>query len=163
MTRINACTLEKLSDELVRTEIMEIGRLLHLVKKRLDSGNYNFDDVPDTYRLGAGHVKFFYNKLDYIITRIKALHVEYNRRTGHYIAQDKYDRELNIYKEIKEIALENNIDILNDWSMSQSDEEVFNKYMINSKIPFYKREHHYFKDVINTQEHCDLYRHLDDI
>ena len=38
------------------------------------------DNIPDTFRLGTGHVKFFYNKLLYLKLRYERLYNECKKR-----------------------------------------------------------------------------------
>ena len=60
MTRINAGILPKdLTSKHLIAEHREIKRIPNCVGK----GKYNMDNIPDKFKLGTGHVKFFYNKL----------------------------------------------------------------------------------------------------
>ena len=62
MTRINVGILPKeLNTKMLIAEHREIIRIPNLIKK----GKYNIKGVPEHFKLGAGHVSFFYNKLKY--------------------------------------------------------------------------------------------------
>tara|TARA_R110002012_G_scaffold314219_3_gene526685 strand:- start:279 stop:638 length:360 start_codon:yes stop_codon:yes gene_type:complete len=77
MTRINVGLLpSELSDKHLMAEHREIKRIPNCIKK----GRYNLDGIPDTFRLGAGHVKFFYNKLKYLHNRYNSLYDECIKR-----------------------------------------------------------------------------------
>lgn len=53
-------------------EHREIKRIPNLVKK----GKYSMKGQPDEFTLGTGHVKFFYDKLGYLLERYKQLYDE---------------------------------------------------------------------------------------
>jgi deoxyribonuclease (pyrimidine dimer) len=72
MTRINCIPVEELHDKHLLAEYRELPRIFKLAR----TGN----DIPDTYRLGTGHVKFFYNKLKYLEDRQRQLISECLRR-----------------------------------------------------------------------------------
>ncbi len=80
MTRINADVPAKsLSDQHLRAEYREIGRISTLFKNRLKKKK-NFDDVPEQFSLGEGHVKFFFNKGKFVKKRWNSLVQEMKRR-----------------------------------------------------------------------------------
>ena len=66
MTRINVgippC---KLADRHLLAEHREIKRIPNVIKK----GKAKLSGIPDHFTLGTGHVKFFYNKLNYLHLR----------------------------------------------------------------------------------------------
>jgi deoxyribonuclease (pyrimidine dimer) len=67
MTRINVVPVEELCDQHLLAEHRELTRIPNGVV----SGKYRkFDNIPETYRLGAGHVMQFLNE------RYTALHAE---------------------------------------------------------------------------------------
>mgnify|MGYP002635985690 CR=1 FL=1 len=73
MTRIN-CGIppKELIDSHLIAEHREIKRIPNAVK----NGRANLLDIPSTFRLGTGHVKFFYNKLKYLHDRYTSIHEE---------------------------------------------------------------------------------------
>ena len=77
MTRINVGILPKeLSNKHLIAEHREIKRIPNCITK----GKYNMDGQPDRFKLGTGHVKFFYDKLSYLKDRYKMLYMECVRR-----------------------------------------------------------------------------------
>ena len=77
MTRINVgiCPTE-LTDKHLLAEHREIKRIPNCINK----GKYNMDGIPDRFKLGTGHVKFFYNKLFYLFKRYIELYTECKNR-----------------------------------------------------------------------------------
>lgn len=70
MTRINVVPPECLSNKHLMAEYRELPRVFTAVKKLVEKGvPLNDVEIPDKYVLGEGHVKFFYNKLGYLINR----------------------------------------------------------------------------------------------
>lgn len=64
MTRINTLHPKYLSDQHLMAEYRELPRVFTIVKKGKDKGK------PGTeFKMGEGHVKFFYDKLDWLFTR----------------------------------------------------------------------------------------------
>lgn len=77
MTRINVgVDPAELPDKLLLAEHREITRIPNAVK----SGRAKFSDIPETFRLGAGHVKFFYSRLLYLKKRYNSLYRESIKR-----------------------------------------------------------------------------------
>ena len=77
MTRINVGILPKeLSNKHLIAEHREIKRIPNCISK----GRYNMDGIPDRFKLGKGHVKFFYDKLLYLKNRYWKLYIECIKR-----------------------------------------------------------------------------------
>lgn len=73
MTRISATIMpEELCDQMLIAEHREIVRIPNCIK----SGKAKLEDIPEDFRLGSGHVKFFYNKIAYLYMRYNRLRVE---------------------------------------------------------------------------------------
>jgi len=73
MTRINVGILPKeLKDKQLLAEHREIIRIPNNVRK----GRYNLEGQPLKFKLGTGHVKFFYNKLEYLKLRYNKIYEE---------------------------------------------------------------------------------------
>jgi hypothetical protein len=71
MTRINVGVKPaELSREHLLAEHREIKRIPNCVRK----GRYSMKGQPDQFKLGDGHVKFFYDKLGYLKRRYEALY-----------------------------------------------------------------------------------------
>ena len=100
MTRINVgIPPVELTDKHLLAEHREIKRIPNCITK----GRYNMDGIPDRFKLGTGHVKFFYNKLLYLKNRYIKLYEECISRgfnVQNYInAWDNVPNELmNDYK-----------------------------------------------------------------
>ena len=100
MTRINVgIPPAELTDKHLLAEHREIKRIPNCIAK----GKYNMDGIPGKFKLGTGHVKFFYNKLLYLKNRYIILYWTCKRRgfnVQNYIgAWDNLPQELmNDYK-----------------------------------------------------------------
>jgi len=82
MTRINsAIKPSQLTDSHLLSEIRELPRIFTAVMKRVGQGK-GFDDIPDKFTLGTGHVKFFYDKCGFLLSRHLSLRQEYYKRFG---------------------------------------------------------------------------------
>ena len=100
MTRINVGIppTELINQHLI-AEHREIKRIPNCIVK----GKYNMEGIPNKFKLGTGHVKFFYNKLLYLKNRYISLYNECIKRgfnVQNYIsAWDNVPQELmNDYK-----------------------------------------------------------------
>lgn len=75
MTRINVVPPSELSRQHLVAEYREITRLpgnLHAWLNRKTKPT-SFDEIPSEYKLGTGHVKFFFNKFKYLETRFSSI------------------------------------------------------------------------------------------
>jgi len=81
MTRINLVPPATLARQHLVAEYRELPRVFGLVHKAQAKGRTPADcDIPKSYRLGAGHVTFFYDKLSWLLWRQMALIQEMDRR-----------------------------------------------------------------------------------
>mgnify|MGYP003133258504 FL=1 len=100
MTRINVgIPPAELVNQHLIAEHREIKRIPNCIAK----GKYNMEGIPKRFKLGTGHVKFFYNKLLYLKNRYISLYNECIKRgfnVQYYIsAWDNVPQELmNDYK-----------------------------------------------------------------
>ena len=78
MTRINCIPVSKLIDQHLRAEYREMLRLPNALKKSKSTGKPLA--VPMFYKMSAGHMKFFYDKGEYLRKRHDELKKEMNRR-----------------------------------------------------------------------------------
>ena len=76
MTRINLIPPEELCDQHLLAEHHELTRIPNAVAK----GKYHLKGQPAEYKLGEGHVRFFFNKLAFLKKRYDALHAECKAR-----------------------------------------------------------------------------------
>lgn len=95
MTRINVVPVEELVRQHLVAEYRELPRVFGLATAALASGRLNKNHLPQTYRLGAGHVLFFYDKLGFLYERQLQLFDEMKRR-GYHPALDP--KELRRYR-----------------------------------------------------------------
>lgn len=85
MTRVNVVQPESLTNKHLLAEIHEITRVPSLVRKAQEKyptarAWREKTKQPSEYTLGAGHVYFFYDKLEYIATRYASLCNEWRNR-----------------------------------------------------------------------------------
>ncbi|MBV0892473.1 pyrimidine dimer DNA glycosylase/endonuclease V [Paracoccus sp. Z118] len=77
MTRINCIPPQELSGPHLVAEYRELPRIFTLVRAAIARGETPGDPRnPAEYRLGAGHVRFFYPRLGYLARRQAALVAE---------------------------------------------------------------------------------------
>jgi deoxyribonuclease (pyrimidine dimer) len=77
MTRINCgIPVANLSGKHLLAEHREIKRVPNAIR----NGKFNMKNQPVEFKLGTGHVKFFYDKLMYLKNRYEALYEECRRR-----------------------------------------------------------------------------------
>lgn len=73
MTRVNVgIRAKELPNKLLLAEHREIKRIPNMVR----SGRTNMQNIPTKFTLGTGHVKFFYNKLEYLKKRYTEIYLE---------------------------------------------------------------------------------------
>lgn len=79
MTRINCVPPQTLSRQHLVAEYRELPRIFKQAAAAYERGE-DPDTLPDTYRLGTGHVKFFYRRQWWLRTRYAELRQEMRRR-----------------------------------------------------------------------------------
>lgn len=73
MTRINCGVAAKeLPNKILLAELREIKRIPNAIR----NGRYSLKGIPEEFTLGNGHVKFFYDKLEYLFNRYQSLRTE---------------------------------------------------------------------------------------
>lgn len=99
MTRINVgIPPVELSREHLIAEHREIKRIPNCIKK----GRYSLQGIPPKFKLGTGHVKFFYNKLKFLKRRYDSIYIEcitrgYDVTSYHDCFNDLPDELYNDY------------------------------------------------------------------
>lgn len=74
MTRINLVPPQELHDKHLVAEYFELPRVFTAVKKKVDKGKTPSDYSHLTeFRFGAGHVTFFYTRLEFLSVRYRIL------------------------------------------------------------------------------------------
>jgi hypothetical protein len=127
-----------MSDQLVLNEVGEIGRILFNVCQRIDKGQ-DFDDAPDSFRLGAGHQLFFYNKIDFVLDRYIRLREEFRRRYEKEYSKEHLKEFMSRYAKIKRLRP----DLCGWYIMTPMDEESVLK-RIQNRSQGYKISHTYY-------------------
>lgn len=81
MTRINLVPVEELYDQHLMAEYRELPMVEASLKRSLASKKgVVVEEIPEEYCLGAGHVKFFYNKGSWLEERYWLLVAELRKR-----------------------------------------------------------------------------------
>jgi hypothetical protein len=84
MTRINTVDPRVLTSKHLVAEYRELPRIFGLAAAAFQRGELPTDPRnPTTYCLGAGHVRFFYNKLAFLTDRFRAIVLEMQSRGFH--------------------------------------------------------------------------------
>ena len=108
MTRINSgVDPSELSGKHLIAEHREIKRIPNVVK----SGRYNMDGQPENFKLGNGHVKFFYDKLLYLKKRYQRIYNECQKR-GYNVTDFS-----ECWDDVPE-------DMMGDWTPTDTDREI---------------------------------------
>ena len=101
MTRINVnIPVKKLTDEHLLAEHREIANLPYFLSVSLKSNKPLV--IPEKFTLGTGHVKFFMNKMRFVLDRYKVLHREcldrgFNVRYKGYKWDSVPDEYMGVY------------------------------------------------------------------
>lgn len=124
MVRINIIHPKKLSDQHLIAEYLEMMMLVGYAR------NYpSLEGIPEDYRLGEGHIKFFKNKLKYLEKRHELIRKEMKRRG--FATNKKID--------LKGFGKE----FLNDWKPGERDFKIIKKRLkerIEMKPEWYRYE-----------------------
>lgn len=86
MTRINVVPVSELMDQHLWTEWSEMPRIPIAMHKSIASRGHDgtLEIIPPTYRLGKGHMTFFYDKGLFLMERWHQLRGEMHRRKIDY-------------------------------------------------------------------------------
>jgi deoxyribonuclease (pyrimidine dimer) len=128
MTRINCVPVEELCNKHLMAEYRELPRLYSNLMKSLQirglEGTLNA--IPDSYRLGKGHVLFFLDKFDFLRSRYETLVAELLIR-GYNINEELAN---SVYVGLSDVPDE----FFNNWCVSDSDMEL-NRNRIKERMP----------------------------
>jgi deoxyribonuclease (pyrimidine dimer) len=143
MTRINSnISIKRLTDEHLLAEHREIKRLPACLRKAIQCKSIN--TIPNKFKLGAGHVKFFLDKQKFIYNRYKNIHEELINR-GFSI--EDYS---NNWKEFIGTKY------FNDYKPTDEEYELL-KQRISERIKSSpKKSWHYYKKQITVNEAIEL-------
>lgn len=117
MTRINCIPVSELTREHLIAEYRELPRLFKLAR--------TCSDIPTSYRMGEGHVKFFYNKLTYLVNRFNDILDEMDVRGYCYNKQLVNKRLGNLNDKPR--------DLFNNWSPTPEAIEI-NRQRIRERL-----------------------------
>jgi len=120
MTRINLVPVTELCDQHLLAEHRELKRIPNCLLKGILSRSY--PNIPKKYVLGAGHVKFFVDKLGWLWKRYNELHAEC------------LSRGFNVSYQFRNMELEYHGFELADWTPTEDDIAV-NRQRIQEKMP----------------------------
>ncbi len=86
MTRINVVPVTELMDQHLQVEHHEFPRIPKGMHKSIDKRGEKgtLEIIPETYRLGTGHMTFFYDKGMFLMDRWHQIIGELNRRKLDY-------------------------------------------------------------------------------
>lgn len=73
MTRINCAIAPQ---ELTREHLLAEHREIKRIPNAIINGRFNLKGIPTLFTLGTGHVKFFYDKLEYLHKRYISIYME---------------------------------------------------------------------------------------
>ena len=92
MTRVNLVDPRKLADQHLVAEYREIFMIGSAVQRSLEC-KAGLRDIPKNFTLNAGHIKFFYDKGEYLSKRYGCLIEEMKRRGMNPDPTRKFKRE----------------------------------------------------------------------
>jgi len=78
MTRIDIIDPKLLSREHLQSNLRELPRITNYIRKSLNTGKTI--NIPNEFTLGTGHVKWYYNKLKWVVNRYDRLCDEWRNR-----------------------------------------------------------------------------------
>lgn len=126
MTRINCVPVEELHSKHLVAEYREVMRVRDLSKKWWDRTGGDDDEIPESYCMGKGHVKFFYNKMKYIYKRFASLVVEMHKRD--------FNPDPELITSFYESQVEVPDELWNDWEPNGAD-IIVNILRLKERIP----------------------------
>jgi deoxyribonuclease (pyrimidine dimer) len=125
MTRINIVSVKGISNKQLMAEYHESIRVFGYVLKSKSIPS----DIPSHYCLGKGHVKFFFNKIPYLLNRYKEINQELTNR-GYKLNNETFTKNLEKGK----LALQKYPEIQrNDWTPSL-EEMMVNQARIDERL-----------------------------
>lgn len=146
MTRVSSSVHpSKLCDQMLIAEHREIKRVPNDVFKHIQNGKLHLlQDLPVTFRLGTGHVKFFYDKIKYLHMRWLKIDLECRKRGF------KMSDWSGAFKQVPE-------EYQNYWR--ENDDPEVNRIIverITERLTLMKEEPRYYGKVISRQKAIEL-------
>lgn len=124
MTRINCVPVQELCNKHLFAEFREMPRLVANLNQSLNrkSKPFSMSEIPSQYKLGSGHVKFFYDKFAYLNNRYNDLKNELLLRGFNISSYNALH-----FKSVPSIYF-------NDWKPTERDMEL-NRARIKERMP----------------------------
>lgn len=127
MTRINCVPVDELTDLHLRKEYQELPRMMSYFR----NSKFSLNDIPREYCLGRGHIKFFYDKWEWLLYRYNSL-VLRMKESGFKLTQgDRSEEIICFIKQEMSQSLKNVV--YNDWEPSMKD-LILNRLRIYNRI-----------------------------
>ena len=131
MTRINIVPTEELSDQHLVAEYRELFMVGSALARTLKSPNRDksLSSIPEKFTLNTGHVKFFYNKGEYLHKRYIALQEEMKARGMNPDPERVFKRE------------QWPDELYNDWTPSEQEQAILRERLqerIDQKPDWYR-------------------------
>ena len=131
MTRINIVPTQELSDQHLVAEYREIFMVGSALARTLKSPNRDksLSSIPEKFTLNTGHVKFFYNKGEYLHKRYIALQEEMKARGMNPDPDRVFKRE------------QWPDELYNDWTPSEQEQAILRERLqerIDQKPDWYR-------------------------
>lgn len=156
MTRINTIDPSDLTDEWLVAEWRELPRIPNSILS--GKAKIALNKVPTQYKLGAGHVLFFYNKLAYLQKRHTLICEEMDRRG--------INRDKSITVDLSSLDPILKACLCKDWQPTSRDHNI-NIERFQVRFDLRKRAYHLTtgqgKQVINCEHSFNTYlrKHLE--
>ena len=150
MVRINIIDVKLLSDQHLRAEWTEIQMLLKSLYNKLQKKSIDeiCSTIPESYRLGTGHMKFFENKLTYLFIRMSAVHNELARR--------KFAVDSNLYYNYYTMFTPyKNTKLFGTWFPDTNDYKIIIERIssrLQNPLRMKKEDITYYRNPVNTND-----------
>tara|TARA_Y100000361_G_scaffold122835_1_gene115259 strand:- start:223 stop:633 length:411 start_codon:yes stop_codon:yes gene_type:complete len=115
LTRINIIPVEELTDQHLMAEYREIFMIGSALQRSLNSKTWKPKKIPPSFRLGEGHVMFFYDKGKYLYKRYDEIRKELKKRNF----------KIDDHRHFKTSQFP--VEYFNDWVPSKADQEIVRK------------------------------------
>ena len=145
MTRINVIQPYQLLDEHLLAETRELPRIPNELIKH--PKHLVLADIPPVFTLNHGHVKFFRNKLLWLVNRHKVLKAECDLRG---IKNDLWSIDERLFNPVM------NMFAMNDYSVTD-DAILINVERITERFCLRKSAYHYKGEKIDTDHEFNRY------
>lgn len=151
MTRVNIIPVQELTDQHLFAEYREITRLFVLVKQACEKNTTQavLKKVVPTYRLNAGHVLFFYDKLDFIEKRYFDLKDELLKRGFNITPKD----DIVMFRQVIDVCFYQDF-IPNKSDMAINVERLIEK--VRAKPNWYRMNGVVIDDILYCERLRDL-------